>query len=246
MLKGGPGRLSWSADFNASRNFNKLLSINPYTDTSKLAATQILTGSVSGGVGTFIQVLQPGSPVNSFFVYQQNYKNGKPTEGDYVDLNKDGNIGVADRRPFRSPDPKWMIGHTSSLSFGKVDGSFTLRAYLGNWVYNNVASTYGTYSEVGRASPYNLQSSVLVTGFKQQELLSDYYVEDGSFLRMDNATLGYTFTYRDQPLRVFATVQNAFTLTGYSGVDPTAGLNGLDNNIYPRSRTFSAGVSAKF
>jgi iron complex outermembrane receptor protein len=246
VLRGGPGRLSWSADFNASRNMNKLLSINPYTDTSAATATQILTGSVAGGVGTFIQVLEPGSPVNSFFVYRQNYTGGKPKEADYADLNKDGNIGVADRRPFHSPDPKWMIGHTSSLSYGNIDGSFTLRAYLGNWVYNNVASTLGTYSEVGRASPYNLQSSVLLTGFTHQQLLSDYYVEDGSFLRMDNATLGYTFRYRDQPLRVFATVQNAFTMTGYSGVDPTAGLNGLDNNIYPRSRTFSLGVTAKF
>jgi hypothetical protein len=121
-----------------------------------------------------------------------------------------------------------------------------MRAYLGNYVYNNVASNLGTYAEVGRGSPYNLHRSVLETGFANPQYLSDYYVEDASFLRMDNISVGYQVTYRGQPMRVFATVQNAFTMTGYSGVDPTAGLNGLDNNIYPRSRTFAAGLNLRF
>jgi iron complex outermembrane receptor protein len=124
--------------------------------------------------------------------------------------------------------------------------SATLRAYLGAYVYNNVASNLGTYAEVGRGSPYNLHRSVLETGFRTPQYLSDYYVEDASFLRMDNLTMGYSFEFRGQPLRVFGTVQNAFTITGYSGVDPTAGLNGLDNNIYPRSRTFAAGLNVRF
>jgi iron complex outermembrane receptor protein len=124
--------------------------------------------------------------------------------------------------------------------------SFTLRSYLGNYVYNNVASNLGTYAEVTRGAPYNLHRSVLETGFVNPQYLSDYYVEDASFLRMDNITLAYRFAYRNQPVRVFATVQNAFTLTGYSGVDPTAGLVGLDNNIYPRARTVTAGLSLVF
>ena len=151
-----------------------------------------------------------------------------------------------ERRAFHDPAPKWMLGHTSYLTYGNLDFSFTLRAYLGNWVYNNVSSNLGTYSEVTRASPYNLHSSVLTTGFTQPQYLSDYYVEDASFLRMDNITLGYTFRYHGNPLRVFGTVQNAFTLTGYSGVDPTAGLNGIDNNIYPRSRKFTGGLNVRF
>ena len=254
ILNGGPRGLSWTADFNASHNQNELLTINPFGGGSQ----QILTGNVSGGVGTLIQVIEPGEPINSFFVYQHKMEGGKPiwkdTNGDgtineqdvYVDLNGDKVINVADRRPFHSPEPRWMLGHTSNLTYGDFDGSFTMRAYLGSYVYNNVASTLGTYSEVTRASPYNLHASVLETGFTNQQLLSDYYVEDGSFLRMDNVTLGYTFKYRNQPLRVFGTVQSAFTITGYTGVDPTAGLRGLDNNIYPRSRTFSVGLTAKF
>jgi iron complex outermembrane receptor protein len=104
----------------------------------------------------------------------------------------------------------------------------------------------GAYDEVTRSSPYNLHTSVLETGFETPQYLSDYYVEDASFLRMDNITLGYGFTLRGQPARVYGSVQNVFTITGYSGVDPTAGLNGLDNNIYPRSRTFTSGLSIQF
>lgn len=158
----------------------------------------------------------------------------------------DGIINVDDRRPFHSPAPKWILGHSSYLTYGSFDFSFTLRAYLGGYVYNNVASNLGTYSEVTRASPFNLHASVLETNFATPQYLSDYYVEDASFLRMDNLTVAYSFNYRRQPMRVYATVQNAFTLTGYSGVDPTAGLNGIDNNIYPRSRTVTGGLSVRF
>src|SRR5262249_13099335 len=131
----------------------------------------------------------------------------------YVDQNGDGKINQDDRRPFHDPAPKWMLGQSSYLTYGKWDLSFTLRSYLGNYVYNNVASNLGTYSEVTRASPYNLHTSVLKTGFKTPQYLSDYYVEKGSFLRMDNVTLAYSFKYRGQPWRVFGTVQNAFTIT---------------------------------
>jgi iron complex outermembrane receptor protein len=256
--------LSWTGTLNLSHNTNELTRINPFAGE----AQQILTGLVSGGVGTFIQVFQPGVPINSFYVYEHKLRNGKPiwedntgvsdgqftgtpdgtiNENDlYVDLNGDGHIDVSDRRALHDPAPKWIIGHTSNLTYGSFDLGVTLRAYLGNWVYNNVSSNLGTYSEVTRASPYNLHASVLETGFETPQYLSDYYVEDASFLRMDDITLGYSFDYRGRPLRLYGTLQSAFTLTGYSGVDPTAGLNGLDNNIYPRSRTFTGGLSVRF
>jgi TonB-dependent starch-binding outer membrane protein SusC len=265
VLQGGAGRLTWTADFNAGHNTNELTEINPFGGSSQ----RILTGGVSGGVGTLIQVLTPGEPINSFYVYEHKMEDGKPVYEDvtgldsegrfnntpdgtineqdlYVDVSGDGRINLDDRRPFHDPAPKWILGHSSYLTYGRIDGSFTMRAYLGNYVYNNVASNLGTYAEVTRGSPYNLHTSVLETGFETPQYLSDYYVEDASFLRMDNITLGYNFNYRGQPLRVFGTVQNAFTMTGYSGVDPTAGLNGLDNNIYPRSRTFAGGLNVRF
>jgi iron complex outermembrane receptor protein len=139
---------------------------------------------------------------------------------------------------------------------GSLDLGFTLRAYLGNYMYNNVASTNGNFRELFAGnSPYNLHNSVLETQFGTQQLQSDFYVEDASFLRLDNVTLGYTFNLRGQSARVFGTVQNVFTVTGYSGVDPSANIagspitssvNGIDNNIYPRSRTFSGGLSLRF
>src|SRR3989441_7594600 len=244
LLDGGPGGLSLSADFNAAHNSNELLSINPNT----VGASQIFAGGVAGGVGTTIQVLEPGQPINSFWVCPQQYQNGKPVEGKYISLADTvaSACDAASLRAYHDPAPHWMFGFTSSLAYRRFDLRFTLRAWLGNYVYNNIASNLGDYQELTRSAPYNLSTSVLQTGFLQPHYLSDYYVENGSFLRMDNITLGYTFPWERQHLRLFASVQNAFTITEYSGVDPTAGLNGIDNNIYPRSRIVTSGLSVQF
>ncbi len=261
--------LSWNMDFTAAHNNNELTQITPFGGE----ALKILVGNVSGGVGTTIQVLQPGVPVNSFYVFTHIRENGKPiykdVNGDrvdgmpngtineqdlYVDVNGDGIINQGDLRPFHDPAPSWILGHSSYLAKGPWDLGFTLRAYIGNYAYNNVASANGDYRELQQGSPYNLHSSVLETQFATQQLQSDFYVEDASFLRLDNITLGYTFNLRGQQARLFGTVQNVFTITGYSGVDPaanvasdsrTSSVNGIDNNIYPRSRTFSGGLSLR-
>jgi iron complex outermembrane receptor protein len=255
LLQGGSSGLSWTTDFTFASNRNKLLTINPTTGN----ATQILTGGIAGGVGSRIQVLEAGGRFNAFFVLQHRRDaNGKPiyrdTNGDgsitdidlYVDRNGDGRITQDDRREFHDPAPKFILGHSSYLAYGKFDLGFTLRAYLGNYVYNNVASNLGTFSEIGRGSPYNLHTSVLETKFATPQYLSDFYVEKASFLRMDNLTVGYTFNLAGHPARAFGTLQNVFTVTGYNGVDPTAGSNGIDNNIYPRSRTLTSGLSLRF
>jgi iron complex outermembrane receptor protein len=244
ILEGGPDGLSWTANVTAAKNSNELLTINPLFG----AADQILVGGIAGGVGTTIQTLTDEN--NDGTINEQDL---------YVDRNNDGVINVDDRRTFEDPAPDWIFGQSSYLSYRNFDLSFTLRAHLGNYVYNNVASNLGTYSEVGRGAPFNLHSSVLETGFEEQQLFSDYYVEDASFLRMDNLTLGYSFNLKGQSARAFASWQNVFTITGYSGVDPTANvgatttgplqtsaLNGIDNNIYPRARTFTGGLSLRF
>jgi len=267
LLEGHTSRLVWTTSFTASHNSNVLLTINP-----NLSVSKILTGNISGGVGNQVEVWQPGQPVNAFFVYQQKYDaTGKPIYSDtllkmYVDrptvrdtincpaapvcvglYRPDSIINDGDRRPYHDPAPKWILGHSSSLSYGHFDASFTLRAYLGNWVYNNVASANGAYQNLtGSGMPSNLHASVLKTGFVVPQYLSDYYVQDASFLRMDNITVGYSFQYRGQPFRLYGTIQNAFTITGYDGVDPTSGLTGLDNNIYPRARTITTGLSVRF
>lgn len=278
VLDGGRGGFSWDANFNASTNRNELLRINVGGGSE-----QILVGGISGGVGSTIQVHQPGYPVYSFLVYRHIRDSaGRPIYADvngvdpvtgkltgrpdgtindndlYRDLNEDGFINQADRAPYENPAPDWILGHTSNFGYGNLDLSFTLRAYLGNHVYNNVASNRGNFRELtATGAPENLHPSALTYGFATPQYFSDVYVEDASFLRMDNLTLGYTLPeFRGmQNLRVYGTVQNVFTSTGYSGVDPSAVVAatatsptafGIDNNIYPRSRTFTAGVSVGF
>jgi len=249
LLERRPGGLSWTASVTASHNTNALVSINPNQSVSK-----ILRGNISGGVGNLIQVLQPGVPINSFFVLEQKYDaSGKPIYDNatptnmYVDQNSDGVINDSDRRPFHDPSPKWILGHSSYFTAGRLDASFTVRAYLGNYVYNNVASSNGAYQNLtGSGMPSNLHASVLETGFVVPQYYSDFFVENASFLRVDNISIGYNFSYRGQPFRVFGTVQNAFTITGYSGVDLRSGRNGIDNNIYPRSRTITTGLNVRF
>ena len=247
LLQGSGPDLSWTADFTASHNSNSLLSINPTIGT-----TQIPVGNISGGVGNTVQVLTAGQPVNAFFMCRQAYDaSGKPIQGSFHYKSPVGDSIVTrctdNREAMHSPQPNWILGHSSYFTFRDFDFGFTLRAYLGNYVYNNVASQYGDYRELfAGTSPYNLHRSVLTTGFTVAQYLSDYYLEKASFLRMDNVTAGYSFNYRGRPMRLYGTLQNAFTITGYSGVDPTAGVNGIDNNIYPRSRTFTGGLNVRF
>ena len=258
MFDGGKSRgFTWDAGFNAATNTNKLLQINSVGG----GTDQILTGGIAGGVGSSIEVLQPGYAVNSFFVYEHKRNpDGSPVYADvngdgtineqdlYVDQNGDGVINQSDRRPFHNPAPKWIIGHTSNMTMGNADLGFTIRSYRGNYVYNNVASTRGNYAALKGGSPINLDASVTKNGFVQPQYFSDVYIEDASFIRMDNLTAGYKLRGLKAMnfMRVFGTIQNVFTTTKYTGVDPTAGVNGIDNNIYPRSRTFVAGANIAF
>ena len=271
LFGGEPGDFYWIAGLVASTNDNELVSINP-----RAGGETILTGGIAGGVGNFIQVLRPGEPVNSFYVYRHRRgDDGLPlyedTDGDgdvediemYVDqetdpcdpddpsagLCADGVINQDDRVPFNDPNADWIFGHTSRMGWRAFDASFTLRAHTGNHVYNNVASNFGHYRALRYVDvPNNLHRSVLETGFEEEQYFSDYYVEDASFLRMENLTLGYTLDpfQSGQQVRLFGTVQNVFTMTEYRGVDPLAGLNGIDNNLYPRSRTFIFGANVAF
>jgi len=246
LLRGSPSGLGWTANLTAAHNTNELLSINP----NAVGAQLINVGGIAGGVGSTIQVLEPGQPINSFFVCKQVYQNGKPVQGSYYNLAGDNVVTGcnlnSNTRAFHDPAPKWILGLTSSFAYRRLELSLTMRAWLGNYVYNNVASNVGDYRELQQGAPYNLHASVLETRFTTQQLLSDYYVERASFLRLDNLTVAYQFPYLGQQLRLFGSVQSAFTITGYNGVDPTAGLNGIDNNIYPRSRIFTSGLSVQF
>jgi iron complex outermembrane receptor protein len=249
ILDGRTSPWKYDASFAISSNTNEL------TAVSGSGTDQILTGGIAGGVGSTIQVLQPGSPVNSFFVYRHKKDaNGKYVTGDktdaqlYEDLNGDGVINQNDREVYKNPAPRMIIGHTSTASYKAWDFSLTARAYLGNHVYNNVASNLGHYSGLRGGAPTNRHASVIDNGFVNPQYFSSLYVEDASFLRIDNISAGYTLrdVFGASSVRVFGTVQNLFTTTKYSGVDPLAGVNGIDNNLFPLARTLTVGFNVGF
>ena len=193
---------------------------------------------------TFGRWSHPGQPIGAFYVYRQKYDgDGKPLEGQYEDVNGDGVVNSGDLRPLHSPWPTLEVGHTSRLTFRRWELDVILRAWLGNYVYDNVASQGSWQALTGGASPSNVPASVLRSGFTAPQYLSDYYVEDASFLRLDAVTLGYTFGSGARRLRVFAAVRNAATITGYRGVDAGAAPSGIETDPYPRSRSFVAGLN---
>ncbi|HEY3285960.1 MAG TPA: SusC/RagA family TonB-linked outer membrane protein [Gemmatimonadaceae bacterium] len=250
ILEGRTSPWRWDASFSAGMNNNKIVSV------SNSGTDKILVGGIAGGVGNTIQVLQPGQPRYAFLVFKHKTgADGKPVTGDkpdkelYQDINGDGAITQSDKVAYKSPDPKWIIGHTSNVSYKNWDMSLTARMHLGNYVYNNVASTLGTYRALkGTQAPNNLHASVLKYGFTSTQYFSDLYVEKASFFRLDNISVGYTFKTVPQlkSLRVYGAIQNVFTSTKYTGVDPMAGVNGIDNNLYPLARTFTTGLNIGF
>lgn len=262
--------LRWNLGFNISTNKNEIRALDGDDDPSFKGYEY---GGIAGGVGSSIQILRVGQSINTFRVYRHLMDdNGKPrvdyidynengTAGEladmYADLNGDGVVNDEDRLPYKNANPKVQMGLTSNLSYKGFDFSFTLRANLGNYVYNNVASSQAYYNRViTELVPQNMPTSVLETNFNAQQLFSDYYVENASFLRMDNITLGYRLPNLPSSMnaRLYVTAQNPFVLTKYSGVDPEIGFTtgvgvpaaGIDNNLYPRSRTFVVGVSLGF
>ncbi len=254
VADGEADEFSWDLGFNIAYQSNQLETINPFG-----GGNEIFVGGIDGGVGNTVQILVPGEPINSFYVYEHIMEGGKPVYSDrngdgsitnedlYVDQNGDGIINQNDFVVTNNPAPDWLMGLTSLMRWNRFDLSFTVSAQIGNYVYNNVASNRGFYDNLRDSeAPNNLHRSVLETEFQVPQYFSDYYVENASFLRLNNVQLGYTFRNLFNGMRVYGVVQNLFTLTGYSGIDPTAGINGIDNNIYPRARTFVAGVEVGF
>ena len=240
--------LEWNLNFNAT-----------YLDKEikELALNQdITTGGISGGTGNFIQLYSEGFAPNSFYVYKQLYDTaGMPIEGAYADINGDGILNSQDRYLKENPQADVSLGFQSSLNYKNFDFAFNLRANIGNYVYNNVNSSLAQYSLILDQSVLgNIPTSVSNTNFLRTAdvILSDIYLENASFLKMDNITLGYTFDkinpinkFDFNSIRVWAGMQNVFTLTNYTGLDPEV-FNGIDNTIYPRPRTFLVGANIKF
>lgn len=241
--------VSWELGFNIGYNENKITKLTLTDDPSYQGVPY---GGISGGVGSNIQIHSVNYPMRSYYVYQQVYDDqGNPVEGLYVDRKPDGVLNSSDLYRYKKPDADVLMGISSNVNYKNWDFSFSGRFSFGNYIYNNVASNRGTYLDAynpGNNYTSNVLTSSKDTKFSSAQYFSDYYVENGSFFRMDNISLGYRFKNLMQNklnLRVGAVVQNAFVITKYTGLDPEI-FGGIDNNIYPRPRIFMLGVNVEF
>ena len=218
--------MSWTLGANLAYNKNRITKLTASDDN----ATGVETGGISGGTGNNVQMHQVGYPMRTFYLFQQVYDTaGNPVNGVYVDRNKDGQINANDKYLGHKPDADVTIGFNTSFSYKNWTAALSGHAAIGNRV-----------------------ASATKSMFSQAQYLSDYYLENASFLKLDNFTVGYTFpklfnVTQDRPasLNIFGTVQNICTLTKYSGIDPEV-FGGIDGALYPRPRTYVVGLKFNF
>ncbi|WP_432714065.1 SusC/RagA family TonB-linked outer membrane protein [Pedobacter sp.] len=240
--------LNWDFGFNVAYNKRMVTNLTVNSDPN----FKVDAGTITGGTGINIKYNTPNQIPGTFFVYKQVYNaEGKPLEGVYADLNNDGVINTSDQYYYKSAEPQVLFGFTTSLNYKKWTVSTVLRASLGNYVYDNISSNFGVRSNILSPSGLvnNANPDVLFTNFSGNQYLSDYYVKNASFLKMDNLSLGFNAGNISKTgkanLRISANVQNVFVISDYNGIDPEIS-NGIDYSMYPRPRTFSVGVNVGF
>ena len=234
------------------------LSYNMTWQSMKVKNLSLVPGSKATNVpvGPWIdsyqfQTLTEGYQPYMFYVYHQLYdeRTGRPIEGAYADLNNDGKIDSEDLYRFHSPMPDYIMGLTTSLRYKKLTLGLNFRANIGNYVYNGMAMSTGAWETISYNSQQlnNVHSAYLDTRFQLRQYLSDYYVENASFLKLDNVNLSYDFgkIFPWVSLTASVMVQNVFCITKYSGIDPEV-PNGMDNSFYPRPRTYSLSLGLTF
>lgn len=237
--------VNWEVSFNATHYNSKVTNLIQGADDSYF----LPVGGISGGVGNTIQAHAVGYKPYSFLVYQQVYgSNGKPLDGVYVDRNGDGTITASDRYYYQSTQPDAILGFSTKLNVKNWDFGFSARAVIGNYVYNNAASNSSIQSLTTNSYLQNVYSSAADYKFSSPQYFSDIFVEDASFLRLDNVNLGYNFKdilSQGSSLRVYAMAQNVFVISDYSGVDPEV-FGGIDNGYYQMPRIYSLGLNFQF
>ena len=247
----------WQLDYNFTYNKNEITDLEGVSDNGMPVETGPNAG---GGTGNYVQAHQVGYAANSFYVYQQVYdENGQPIENCVVDRNGDGVITPDDRYLYKNPTPPVTMGLSSRVEYKRFDLGMSFRANFGNYVFNDVLRGSSNVGETGgwvqQAYMSNHLKDAMDRNWQTWELTanqSDYYVQNASFLKCDNITLGYSFDSlfkgnNDKGIggRVYATCSNVFCITKYKGIDPEIG-NGVDQNMYPRPISFIVGVNLNF
>lgn len=239
----------WDFGFNVTYQTSKITNLLKQQDPK---FTGIDVGGIAGGTGNTIQKHAVGYRPYTFFVYKQVYdQSGKPIEGLYEDLNRDGKIDEADRYFYKQGAPDFLLGFNTTFTYKKYSLGLAAHGMIGNYLYNNVNSDRAAFRNVQNPINFvqNTPVSYFNTGFFNNQYLSDYYVENASFFRLDNINLGYNVGKvfgNKASMRLAASVQNVFVITKYSGLDPELANEGIDNAIYPRPRIFSLGLNLDF
>ena len=233
---------TWNIGYNISYNENEITNL----------PDQVEVGDISGGTGNRIQLHKEGYSPFSYWVLKQVYdENGRPVEGAYVDRNGDNQINNDDKYLYKDPYADIIMGLNTNLNYKNWDLAVVTRANLGNYAYNNMASSKSFETRAtANAILRNLHTDYYNTGFvasTENSLVSDYYIQDASFFKLDNITLGYTLPnlFEDASLRIYGSALNVLMVTDYEGLDPEID-GGIDNNFYPRPRTFSIGANLNF
>ncbi|KQR72458.1 SusC/RagA family TonB-linked outer membrane protein [Pedobacter sp. Leaf176] len=240
--------VTWDVGFNMAYNKRKItnLTLNP-DPGSKVSA-----GDITGGTGVTLKYNAVNQVPSAFFVYKQVYNaNGVPLEGVYADLNSDGVINTSDQYFYKSPDPNFTFGFNTSFTYKKWTINTVLRANIGNYIYDNVSSNFGIRNNVLSTQGIlnNSGRDIYNTNFQTSQYLSDYYIKNASFLKMDNVGLVYNLgklsANGNTTMRISANCQNVFVVSEYKGIDPES-VTGIDYNFYPRPRTFTLGLNVGF
>ncbi|MBR5141501.1 MAG: SusC/RagA family TonB-linked outer membrane protein [Bacteroidales bacterium] len=217
----------------------------------------IETGAISKGTGGYLSRQMVGYAPYTYYTYKQKYDaDGKPLQNQFDDLDGDGEITEGDRyMTGKSPAPKFYYGLNLKVAYKNWDFGLNGHGSAGVWIFNDFASANSTASlDLNSGALPNQARLVKTTGFVEpnsaQQWYSDYFLENGSFFRLDDVNMGYTFKDLGKwgsTIRLALSMQNVFILTGYSGPDPeTTSENGIDNTMWPRSRTYSLRLNVKF
>ena len=241
--------LTWDFGFNITYQTSEITKLSNVIDPK---FTGLDVSGISGGTGNYAGKHQIGYAPYAYYLKQQVYDavTGLPIEGLFEDLNRDG---VADDRYYysKNPAPSILFGLNTQVSYKKWNFGLAAHGSYNNYMYNNFASRTGVLNAIQNGSLLtNGSRDYMNTGFRNQQFLSDYYIQNASFLRLDNINIGYNFgkiAHNKAGLRVTGSVQNAFVWTKYKGLDPeNSNSSGIDNNIYPRPRVFSLAASLDF
>ena len=260
------GILGWETNLTATYNKNKIKDLNsdvPYY--------------INQINNSYITMLAKNYPINVFYGYVTDglFQNqtevnahavqvgAEPGDIRFKDLNNDGVINDADRTIIGNPNPTWLFSMNNNWSYKGFELSVFLQGVAGNKIYNanniditGMAAAYNQTTDVlsrwtGEGTSYSIPRAVYGDP-NQNTRVSDRYVENGSYLRLKNITLSYTFPKRllqkiqIENARLSLSCENVATITSYSGFDPEVDINGIDLNRYPISRTFNVGLSFNF